>query len=74
MLALLYQVPDPAAAWEGIAPTDYLYHLNTEDGRVLVIEAVCNVLVQILNEKGLSGRQDNFLQNHVEEILRKLTK
>ena len=74
MLALLYQVPDPAAAWEGIAPTDYLYHLNTEDGRVLVIEAVCNVLVQILNEKGLSGRQDNFLQNQVEEILRKLTK
>lgn len=74
MLALLYQVPDPAAAWEGIAPTDYLYHLNTEDGRVLVIEAVCNVLVQILNEMGLSERQDNFLQNHVGEILDGLTK
>lgn len=70
MLSLLYQIPDPAVAWEGVAPTDYLYHLNTEDGRVLVIEAVCNVLVQTLNEMGLSGRQDNFLQNHVEEILR----
>lgn len=72
MLALLYQVPDPAAAWEGVASTDYLYHLNTEDGRVLVIEAVCNVLVQTLNEMGLSDRQDNFLQNHVGEVLGRL--
>jgi hypothetical protein len=72
MLALLYQVPDPAAAWEGVSPTDYLYHLNTDDGRVLVVEAVCNVLVQTLNEMGLSDRQDNFLQNHVGEILGKI--
>lgn len=70
MLALLYQVPDPAAAWEGVSPTDYLYHPNTNDGRVLVIEAVCNVLVQMLNEMGLSGRQDNFLQEQVGEVLK----
>lgn len=68
MLALLYQIPDPAAAWEGVGAGDFLYHLNTDDGRVLVIEAVCNVLVQTLNEMELSGRQDNFLQNHVAEI------
>ena len=67
MLALLYQIPDPAAAWEGVGAGDFLYHLNTDDGRVLVIEAVCNVLVQTLNEMELSGRQDNFLQNHVAE-------
>ena len=69
MLALLYQIPDPAAAWEGVGAGDFLYHLNTDDDRVLVIEAVCNVLVQTLNEMELSGRQDNFLQNHVAEIL-----
>jgi hypothetical protein len=40
---------------------------------VLVIEAVCNVLVQTLNEMELSGRQDNFLQNHVAEILGRAT-
>ncbi len=50
-----------------------MYHLNTDDGRVLVIEAVCNVLVQTLNEMELSGRQDNFLQNHVAEILGRAT-
>lgn len=69
MLALLYQIPDPAAAWEGVGAGDFLYHLNTDDGRVLVIEAVCNVLVQTLNEMGLSDRQDNFLQNQVGEVL-----
>ncbi|MDE7198819.1 MAG: DUF4037 domain-containing protein [Lachnospiraceae bacterium] len=69
MLSLLYQVPDPAAAWEGAGPADFLYQLNTGDGRVVVIEAVCNVLVQTLNEMGLSRVQDNFLQMHVGEVL-----
>lgn len=69
MLALLYQVPDPAGAWEGTGPADFLYQINTGDGRVVVIEAVCNVLVQTLNELGISRVQDNFLQRHVGEVL-----
>ena len=69
MLSLLYQIPDPAAAWEGAGPGDFLYQLNTGDGRVVIIEAVCNVLVQTLNDMGLSRGQDNFLQSHVGEIL-----
>ena len=69
MLALLYQVPDPAGAWEGTGSADFLYQINTGDGRVVVIEAVCNVLVQTLNELGISRVQDNFLQSHVGEVL-----
>lgn len=69
MLSLIYQVPDPAEAWEEAGPADFVYQLNTGDGRVVVIEAVCNVLVQTLNEMGLSGVQDNFLQSHVREVL-----
>ena len=72
MLGLLYQIPDPAAAWEGVSPQDYVYNLNTNDGRVLVIEAVCNILVQELNEQGLSDLQDNFLQNHIPTVLGKI--
>lgn len=72
MLALLYQIQDPAAAWEGVTPEDYVYHLNTDDGRVLIIEAVCNVLVQELKEQGLTDLQDNFLQNHIQTVLGKL--
>lgn len=74
MLSLLYQVPDPAEAWEGAGPEDFVYQLNTGDGRVIVIEAVCNVLVQTLNEMGISRVQDNFLQRHVGEVLHGLTK
>lgn len=72
MLNLLYQIPDPASAWEGVSVTDYVYNLNTNDGRVLIIEAVCNILVQELNEQGLSNLQDNFLQNHIGVVLEKL--
>ena len=71
MLNLLYQIPDPAQAWEGVQAEDYLYHLNTNDGRVLVIEAVCSVIVQELNAQGLSALQDNFLQNHLQTLLEK---
>lgn len=46
-----------------------LYQTDSEENRTLIIEAVCNILVQILNEKGLSAGQDNFLQNHVENVL-----
>lgn len=74
MLGLLYQIPDPAAAWEGVAPKDYVYHLNTNDGRVLIIEAVCNILVQEMNEQGLTDLQDNFLQNHIQTVLGKIEK
>lgn len=69
MLSLLYQVPDPAEAWEGAGAADFLYQINTGDGRMVVVEAVCNVLAQTLNEMGLSRVQDNFLQSHVAEVL-----
>lgn len=46
-----------------------LYQTDQESDRTLIIEAVCNVLVQILREKGLSAGEDNFLQSHVGEVL-----
>ncbi len=48
---------------------DLLYQTGSEADRILIIEAVCNILVQILNEKELSTGQDNFLQSHVDEVL-----
>ena len=73
MLNLLYTV-DPTEAWEGVLPNDYVYNLNTNDGRVLVIEAVCNIIVQELNVQGLSDLQDNFLQNHLQILLERAVK
>lgn len=71
MLNLLYTI-NPVEAWEGVMPSDYVYNLNTNDGRVLVIEAVCNIIVQELNAQGLSDLQDNFLQNHIQALLKKV--
>ncbi|MCH5262580.1 MAG: DUF4037 domain-containing protein [Lachnospiraceae bacterium] len=72
MLDLLYTIPEPETAWEGVQPHDYIYNLNTNDGRILIIEAVCNIIVQELNKQGLSDRQDNFLQNHLQAVLGKI--
>lgn len=46
-----------------------LYQTDAEGDRILIIEAVCSVLVQILQEKGLSAGTDSFLQNHIGEVL-----
>ena len=48
-----------------------MFLLNTDDGRVLIIETVCSVIVQELNAQGLSDQQDNFLQNHLQALLQK---
>lgn len=50
-----------------------LYQTDAEADRVLIIEAVCNILIQMLQEQGLSAGQDNFLQSHIEEVLTGLT-
>ena len=49
-----------------------LYQTLEESDRVLIIEAVCNVLTQMLQEKGLTDSRDNFLQSHVGEVLRRI--
>lgn len=46
-----------------------LYQTQEESDRLLIIEAVCNVLTQILQEMGLTDSQDNFLQSHVPNLV-----
>ena len=46
-----------------------LYQTDAEGDRILIIEAVCSVLVEILQENGLSEGTDSFLQNHIGEVL-----
>ena len=72
MINLFYQIPNPAAAWEDVSPEEYVYNLNTNDGRILIIEAICNIIVQELNAQELSELQDNFLQNHLQTVLQKI--
>ena len=45
------------------------YQVERTEDRVLIIEAICNIIVQELNAQGLSGLEDNFLQNHLQTPL-----
>ncbi|MCM1252589.1 MAG: DUF4037 domain-containing protein [Clostridium sp.] len=56
MLALLYQVKEPETALE----------------RSIIIEAVCNIIVQELQAQGLSTLDDNFLQAHLSTVAKKI--
>lgn len=48
------------------------YQVEKTEDRVLIIEAICNVIVQELNAQGLSDLEDNFLQDHLETVTRKI--
>lgn len=77
MINLFYTVTEPESAWQNLSAeeSDYFKKMpyrNTKDGRVLIIEAICNIIVQELNAQGLSDFEDNFLQNHLSCITDKI--
>lgn len=73
ILNLLVQTPEQSAAWESCKAEDYLYTLNTADQRVIIIEAVCNIILQELTARGITeNAEDNFLQNHTNSIMSKI--
>lgn len=49
-----------------------LYQVEKTEDRVLIIEAICNIIVQELNAQGLSELEDNFLQNHLHTVTEKI--
>lgn len=72
MIALFYQIENPEKAWEDISLEEYRYTLNTKDGRVLIVEAICGIIVQELHAQGLSSLSDNFLQSHLPAVTEKI--
>lgn len=48
------------------------YQVEKTEDRVLIIEAICNIIVQELNAQGLSEHDDNFLQNHLQTVTEKI--
>lgn len=73
ILNLLVQTKEQTEAWKDCSAEDYLYTLNTKDQRVIIIEAVCNIILQELAAQGLAeNEEENFLQNHVPSIMGKI--
>ena len=72
ILNLLALMEEQSAAWEGVGENDYLYTLNGNDKCVLIIEAVCNLVLQELAAQGLTDEEDNFLENHTLSLMEKI--
>ena len=64
-LQRLAALPPQEAAWD--APADP--YLNLADEKVRVIEEICRVLREKLQEQGLTYGEEDFLEPHVERIL-----
>ena len=59
MLMLLTDVTDSKQKWQTCET----------DGRTLIIEAVCQVIVQELLKEGLTDSQDSYMEVHAYRIL-----
>lgn len=72
ILHLLVCTGEQSQAWKDAGVEDYLYTLNTNDQCVIIIEAVCNIILQELVAQGLAEGEDNFLENHTAEMMGKI--
>lgn len=43
--------------------------VNKRDGKVILVEKICTLLLEKLKEEGLAAGGDNYLEHHVNEIL-----
>ncbi len=72
ILNLLAQMGEQSGAWKDAGQEDYFYTLNTNDQCVIIIEAVCNIILQELTAQGLTEGEDNFLENHTMKMMGKI--
>lgn len=72
ILNLLAQTEMQSEAWKGAGAQDYLYTFNANDQCVIIIEAVCNIILQEMVAQGLTQGTDNFLENHTWNIREKI--
>lgn len=72
ILDLLAGMEDQSSVWEGVGETDYLYTINGNDKCVIIVEAVCNLVVQELAAQGLTEGEDNFLENHTMALMERI--
>lgn len=62
MLMLLTDVTDSKQKWQSEEPQ--------KDGRLLIMEAVCQVAAQELRAQGLTATEDTYMEAHANELMR----
>lgn len=68
-IQLLATMEFQQGVWEGTEKDAYVHTLNTNDKKVVLIEEICASIVKELQAQNLTGRNDDFLENHTMEIM-----
>ena len=68
-IQLLATMDFQQGVWEGTEKDAYVHTLNTNDKKVVLIEEICASIVKELQAQNLTGRNDDFLENHTMEIM-----
>ena len=68
-LQMLVTMEFQQGAWESTEKNEYVHTLNTDDKKVVLIEEICQLIVKELQTQNLTGRNDDFLENHTMEIM-----
>lgn len=68
-IQLLATMDFQQGVWEGTEKDAYVHTLNTNDKKVVLIEEICALIVKELQAQNLTGRNDDFLENHTMEIM-----
>ena len=72
LLQRLSELGDQRGAWEEPRPEGWNPYVNRLDRKVNLIEKVCGLVAAELKRQGLTGRDDDFLENHTWEIMERI--
>lgn len=59
--------------WRFAAPRDMMKRQNTTDKNVVVVERVCEIIVDALREEGATDSRDDFLMSHASRIAARIS-
>lgn len=70
-LTVLALLPNQKDAWQQDS-SFYQTHINTEDKKVVLIEKICQAIIQELQNQNLTNSNDDFLENHTQILMQKI--
>ncbi len=69
LLEQLSKTGDQSQAWEGPHPAGWNPYVNTEDQKVVLMEAICGMVIEELKRQGLTEGSEDFLEAHTWKIM-----
>lgn len=71
LLEQLVKLPSQIDNWKNLDNTTFFYGINFKDEKVELIEKICAlVLEELKNQNLISDTRENFLEAHIDELMR----